>query len=75
MNDTFVMRQAERLAERVRLEAGDDVAAQLRNAWRITLAREPTADELSTTAPLVRENGLATACWVLLNCSEFLYVE
>jgi hypothetical protein len=75
MNDSFVQRQAERFAERVRKAAGEDTAAQATLAYRLALGRPPTAEEQAATATLVREHGLDSACWVLLNTSEFLYVR
>jgi mono/diheme cytochrome c family protein len=75
MNDSFVQRQARRFAERVKTSAGDDPDAQVTLAYRLALARPPRAEERSATAALVREHGLDSACWVLLNASEFLYVR
>jgi hypothetical protein len=75
MNDSFVQRQARRFAERVRATAGEDTDAQVALAYRLAFARPPTAEERSATAALVREQGLESACWVLLNASEFLYVR
>jgi hypothetical protein len=75
MNDSFVLRQAERMAERVARKAGDTPYDQVRHAWRLALGREPTADESSQAADLVRRHGLTQVCWVLLNSSELLYVR
>jgi hypothetical protein len=75
MNDSFVMRQAQRFAERVRREVGDEggVDAQIGRAWRIAVSRRPSEDELQSARRLVEKHDLATACWVLLNSTEFLY--
>jgi hypothetical protein len=75
MNDSFVQRQAERFARRVRRAAGEDLGAQVKLAYRLALGRPPTADEQQATAQLVQEQDLESACWVLLNASEFLYVR
>jgi hypothetical protein len=39
------------------------------------LGRAPTADEHAATKRLVDEHGLESACWALLNASEFLYLK
>ncbi|MGE0608088.1 MAG: DUF1553 domain-containing protein, partial [Pirellulales bacterium] len=75
MNDSFVLRQADRLAERVRALAGENVPNQINTAYRLTLGRPATPEELSATAKLAAEHGLPSACWVLLNTSEFLYLR
>ena len=44
---TFVLRQAEMFANRVKKEAGDDPASQIDLAYRIALTRSPTPTERS----------------------------
>src|SRR5262249_58975404 len=73
MNDTFVQRQADKLAERVRKSAGEDRDAQVTLAYRVALGRAPTAEERDATVKLAGEHGLDSVCWVLLNATEFLY--
>ena len=75
MNDSFVMRQAEKFAARVAAAVGEEPAAQIRFAWRIALGRVPSDDELAAGVALVAKQGLESACWALLNSSEFLYVK
>ncbi len=73
MNDTFVLRQADRFAARVRRAAGDGPNAQVRLAYRLAFGRPPREDERADMVALVKRHGLPSACWVLLNASEFLY--
>ncbi len=68
LNNPFVVRQAERLAQRV---AGEGTAA----AWRLAFGREPSPDEAAKLNAYAREHGLANACRVILNSSEFLFVD
>jgi hypothetical protein len=75
MNNAFVQRQAKNFAARVSTEAGSEASAQVKRAYRLALARTPTADEETRATALVRENGLENLCWVLLNSSEFLNVR
>jgi hypothetical protein len=74
MNSSFVLRQARHFAGRVEKEAGDDPAARVALAYRLALGRSPTAAEKERAVGHVREHGVESLCWVLLNASEFLYV-
>ena len=75
MNDSFVQRQAEKMAARVAREAGDEPAAQVERAYSIAVGRPPSAEELTAAQGLVAGQSLKELCWALLNSSEFLYVE
>ncbi len=75
MNDSFVQRQAAKMAARVAAEAGTDVAAQVERAYAIALSRAPSAEESAAANQLVQSQSLKDLCWALLNSSEFLYVE
>jgi hypothetical protein len=71
-NSRFSLDQANALASRIRLEAGEDVAAQLEWAFQLTLNRAPTADEAAEARQVANQFGLPTVCRVLLNCNELL---
>ena len=73
-NSRFTLEQSEALAARVRKETGEDVAAQIRRAFRLALSREPSADELRDLEPTIRRHGLPTLCRALFNTNEFLFV-
>ncbi len=75
MNNSFVQRQARNFAERVKSQSGAGVSEQIELAYRIALGRNPTQPEIDRAAKLVREDGLAAVCWVLLNSSEFMYLK
>jgi hypothetical protein len=80
-NGQFVNRQAEQFAERLAREAGDDPARQIELAFRLALARLPTARELAAmlafldreTASTDRPRALVQLCRVILNLNEFVY--
>ena len=46
MNNVELLRQSEIFAERVAKDAGNDVETQLRRAWRLALASEPTSEQI-----------------------------
>lgn len=75
MNDSFVLRQAERFASRVERTAPANRGAQVALAYRFALGRDPSATESMEGIRLAEEHGLESVCWVLLNSSEFLYIR
>jgi hypothetical protein len=89
LNDEFVLVQARHFASRVRTEAGDDPAAQIRSAYRIALSRAPTPTELEGNIRFLEKQrayhaakqaadsilaALTDFTHVVLNLNEFLYV-
>lgn len=85
MNGEFAHERAAKLAERVRQEAGDDPAKQLRTAIRITLLRDAGNEELKRGTAFVQElqskhgqtpeQAFRLYCLSLLNRNELLYVD
>ncbi len=85
LNGAFVHSQSEALAERLRREAGNDPAAQVRLALRLALVHSPdpaSVDRgLKLLATLERKNGLSAQaalefyCLAVLNLNEFLYLD
>jgi len=73
-NSRFTLTQSDAFAARVRNEAGDDMAAQIRRAYQLALSRAPSALELSDAQPAVRQHGLALLCRALFNSNEFLFI-
>jgi cytochrome c553 len=55
MNNEFVVRHSEVLADRVSALAGDDPAARVRLAWRLTFASEPTAEQVAAAVAYLGE--------------------
>jgi hypothetical protein len=54
LNDPFIRARAEDLARRLAKEAGDEAEAQVRLAWRLALAREPSAGELKSSTGFIQ---------------------
>jgi hypothetical protein len=76
LNDRLILRQAKALADRVAAEAGTDPDRVIDRAFRLTLSRPPTAEELAEMRSFVEKHGsVADLCHVLLNLNEFLYVD
>ncbi len=53
LNDAFVLEQADRFAARVRAAAGAEAVRQIELAFRIALAREPSAREIAWSQELL----------------------
>jgi mono/diheme cytochrome c family protein len=74
-NNSFVLRMADRFAERLRREAGADERRQIERAYELAFARKPEASELTTALGFVHVQGLPAFCRVMFNSNEFLYVD
>jgi hypothetical protein len=74
LNSPFAMQQAGFLAERLRADAGAEVVAQVRRAFRLLFSREPSGRELAAARQLVEREGLLIFCRAMLNANEFVYV-
>ncbi len=75
MNNSFVIFESQKFAERLRKEAGEDVRAQIERAFRLALGRAPSEFESAKSAEFVRggSNGLAELCQAMFNLNEFVY--
>ncbi|WP_197454290.1 PSD1 and planctomycete cytochrome C domain-containing protein [Stieleria varia] len=65
MNHDFVQQAARELAEK---------SGTVTNAFQTALGRPPSASELTPLNRLADQHGLASACLVILNSSEFVYI-
>ncbi len=74
-NGDFVVRQSEKMAERVRGEAGTGSDAQIQRAFSLAFGRVPSAAEARAAAALLAADGLPALCRVLLNANEFAFLE
>ncbi len=75
LNGAFANEQANFFAQRLRREAGDDPAAQVRRAFDLALARPPRDEELTETVAFLGRHPLKALCLVVLNLNEFVYLE
>jgi hypothetical protein len=75
MNNQFVLLEAGKFAERLRREAGNDVAAQVMLGYKLALGRAPADFELAQTVEFIRNSpdGLTAFCHLLFNLNEFVY--
>jgi hypothetical protein len=73
LNNRFVVRYAEHLAEHVAPAA--NMPAQIEHIYQLALSRRPTADESSVLTEYAMKFGMPNACRVILNSNEFLFVD
>ena len=75
MNNSSMVVQAGKFAERLTREAGADPVAQVKRGFQLALGRDPDAVELKESVAFVKDSpkGLAEFCHVLFNLNEFVY--
>jgi hypothetical protein len=75
LNDKLTITMSEELACRVQREAPDDLEAQLRLAHQIVVARSPTTSEVNVLKNVAEDQGLPSACRILFNTNEFVFID
>jgi len=70
LNNPFILKQAEHMAERLKADP-DPVPA----AFRLSLQRSPNQKERATLTAYLQREGLVNLCRLLLNTNEFLFVD
>jgi hypothetical protein len=75
LNNPFVLRQAELLAQRITTQEPNDPASQIDLGYQIALGRPATDLEKSLALQTVKTKSLVDFTHVLLNLSEFLYMR
>ena len=73
-NSRFMLDQAETFAARLRREAGEDSAAQVRQAWQLAFNRAPGKSEVKESVEFAKAEGLPAFCRAVLNANEFLFI-
>jgi Protein of unknown function (DUF1553) len=74
LNNKFMVTMAERFARRVE-SMGPDTNDRLSAAWRLSFGRQPTENERAALAPYADQFGLASACRLILNMNEFVFID
>jgi hypothetical protein len=75
LNNSFVLRMADRLADRLQREAGNDPDMQVERAFVLAYGRSATPNERRLTSDFVKQHGLPAFCRAIFNSNEFLYVD
>ena len=75
LNGSFTLRMADHFADRLRKEAGVDVATQIRLGFLLAYGRPALDAEVAASRGVVEKHGLPAFCRALLNSNGFLYVH
>jgi hypothetical protein len=75
LNNALTLRLADRLAERLRHEAGDDPGRQVERAYLLCFGRVPDESEREGARRVLANHGAAVLARALFNSNEFLYVD
>jgi hypothetical protein len=74
LNNPFVLRQCEHLAERV-AKTAPTKAGQIGLLYQLALHRQPSAEETRAVGAYAEKHGLANACRLVINSNEFMFVD
>ncbi len=75
LNNALTLRLAERFAERLRREAGDDPERQVVRAYQLAFGRFPDEVEREQAKRVVERFGPAVLARAIFNSNEFLYID
>jgi hypothetical protein len=75
LNGSFMLQQAELLAERLKSEVGLDPGAEAERGFELALGRDPSNAERDAAAKLIAQHGLPAFCRALFNANEFVYMR
>ena len=75
LNNDFTLRHAEAWAERLRREAGDRPADQVRLGFQLAFGREPDREEAAAGEDLVAQAELVQFCRMMLAANEFSAID
>lgn len=74
LNNKFMVRQSEHLAERA-TALTPDLPGRIKAVYNLSLGRTPSDKELQALSTYAARHGLANVCRLLLNSNEFLFVN
>jgi len=75
MNSEFSVAQADKFADLVLKESGNDPEAQVNDAWHRAFGRMPKDDEKKLALDYLSRNSLPRLCLLIFNMNEFIYVD
>ncbi len=75
LNNGLTLRLADRFAERLLREVGDDPALQADRAYRLAFGRSPDDAEREAASAVIKKHGAAALARAVFNSNEFLYVD
>lgn len=74
LNNRFSLEMSRQLSKRLQSER-DDVSTQIDRAFQLLLQRRPTDEERTSLIQYSESHGLENSCRLLLNLSEFVFLD
>ncbi len=74
LNDAFMLKHSEALAARVKKMANEP-RAQITELYKLVFLRPPSEKEMKELEAYAAKHGLENLCRMILNCSEFMFVD
>ena len=74
LNNPFMVRMAEHFATRLE-PLGENTTERLTAAWRLAFGREPDEAEFAPLVEYADRHGLASACRLIFNMNEFVFID
>jgi Protein of unknown function (DUF1553)/Protein of unknown function (DUF1549) len=75
LNSRLAVETGQALAARVKGTAGEDADRQIREVFRLALARAPRDDEIAACRAFLERRSLPELCRVLFNLNEFIFID
>ena len=74
MNSAFVVDQAKHLADRAKIDSGNNLRESVARAFELIFTRKPSQDELNASLEVAKTRGLEIVCRALMNSNEFAFL-
>lgn len=74
MNSAFVVDQAKHLADRAKIDSGNNLSESVARAFELIFTRKPSQDELNASLEVAKTRGLEIVCRALMNSNEFAFL-
>ena len=75
MNNSFVLRMADALSERMKRLKAEGLGGEVEQAFRWCFGRKPSQEEMTEAQAVIESHGRSVFARALLNSSELLYVD
>jgi hypothetical protein len=74
LNNRLMLAMADHFSQRL-ITTSPDVQTQLSTAFQLALCRKPTTQELNQLTAYAQQYGLPSACRLIFNMSEFVFID
>lgn len=75
LNDSFMLQQSQKFAERLQQSSDVPSSALVQQAFLLAFGREATIEEERQAMDVIQQHGVTPFCRALLNANEFLYIQ